>query len=885
MWQVGYLNFDLISLQKKRRGLPIRKTDKQENLDDMVVVKVSKESLTGRSALAGMLLLLMFLSIFSVLTSNAEAIDGVPYDDIGTEWTKNPNLIISGGSWDSRVWQWSTNSLELQHSDANNYVTWNVDGQVSSQAQDELGEPYKASNFDQGYEKFENEIYDLNEWGDWSNKACSLRVEGSVTVFDGVGYTGSNRTFTSDAPDLGIYDWNSKASSLKLSQGSQVTIYSQTGYNGDSRSFVYPSYQPEDLKVADKSSITLEGVINNWYTDTWTVPGWTGAKFDVFAVEDRNSNTGKTLMLEMYFLRDGANLAWSALNFLPGCSGNEREGFRGPPFQSAYNYLVALDAFPGIANITSYPGNMAKWTIDVKALIQRACDHDWGVSPSDYQLDIDKLNIVKVSFAIESANLGRPVRASCTLNRLRLAYTGVSTSEIYSENAYDKPQSGVSWSKVSDSSSLSGFVMKAAVSSPNEGMLFGPYIAEGSDGSILAGKPYTATFKLKVSSNVLNDNVVYLDVCYNLGIIIKSRLFRANDFAAPNMWQSFELPFVAPINMIYGIEFRVSNRNNGAADLFVDEIILHRDWNSSTIYFEGALSKLQSGSSWVLVSDPSAFYGQVREAPSSAQNYACLYGPYIKNVAETELNAVPLIVSFRLKISSNVPIQTVAQIDVAFNAGTVLRSEQIKANDFTSPNRWQEFAMSILVPDTLVYGLEFRVINRNNGIADLFVDRISVAVDNSVVYSQSASDKPNSGTSWSKWGDQTSLSGTVMRASSTSSNGEMLYGPYIKTDKYGAEMQGMSYTAVFRMKISSNVATGNSIYLDICYDLGIVLAQEMVKASDFDSPNTWQTFQIIFNVPATMVYGLEFRVRNLNYAIADVCVDKITVSKGYNSLA
>jgi hypothetical protein len=856
---------------------PIRKTDKQENFDDMMVVKVSKESLTSRSALACGLLLLMFLSIFSVLTLSVEASDVVPYDDIGTEWAKNPNLIMSEGSWDSRVWQWSTNSLEFQHSDANNYVKWNMDGQVESQAQDELGGSYKASNFDQGYEKYENEIYDLNEWGDWSNKACSLRVEGSVTVFDGVGYTGSNRIFTSDAPDLSLYDWDSKASSLKLSRGSQVTIYSRAGYDGDSRTFVFPSYQPPDLKVADKSSITLEGVISNWYTDTWTAPGWTGAKFDIFAVEDRYSDTGKTLMLEMYFLRDGANLAWSSYNFLSGCSGNEREGFRGPPFQSAYNYLIALDAFPGIANRTIYPGNMAKWTIDVKALMQRACDHDWGVSPSNYHLDIDKLNIVRVSFTVESAYLGRPVRVGCTLNRLRLAYTDAST--IYLENAYDKPQSGVSWFKVTDSASLFGFVMKAAASSPNWGVLYGPYITKGSDGSILAGKPYTAIFKLKVSSNVLNDYVVYLDVCYNAGTVIKSSLFRAKDFTASNVWQSFELPFVAPSNMIYGLEFRVINRNNGAADLFVDDITLHRDWDSSSIYFEGAFSKPQSGSSWSLVSDPSAYYGQVRKAPSSAQNYACLYGPYIKNVGETELNAVPITVSFRLKISSNIPINTVAQIDVAFNAGIVIRSEQIKANDFTSSNRWQEFAMSILVPDTIVHGLEFRVINLNNGIADLFVDGISVAKDNSVVYSQSASDKPNSGLSWSKWNDQTSLSGTVMRAASISSNGGVLYGPYIKNDEYGADMQGIPYAVLFRMKISSNVALTNVLYLDVCYDLGVIIAQKLVKASDFNSPNTWQTFQLTFNVPAAMSYGLEFRVTNLNHAIADVYVDKITVSK------
>lgn len=392
------------------------------------VTKMSSKSLIGRSPLAAMLLLLMFFSIFSVLTPMVKASNAVPYDNIGTEWTRNPNLILSDGSWDSRVWQWSSSSLELYHGDDNNYVNWIEDGKVDSQAQDWAGGPYIASNFDQGYEKYENEIYDLSTWGNWNDRSCSLRVEGSVTIFDGIGYTGNSLTLTSDVQDLDLYNWNSKASSLKLTLGSRVTLYSIPDYSGDSITFVAPSYQPPDLKIADKNSITLEGVVNNWYTDTWTGPGWTGVKFDVFAVEDRYSNTGKTLMLEMYLLRDGANLAWSAYNFIQGCSGNEREGFRGPPFQSAYNYLVALDAFSGIANMTVYPGNVAKWTIDVKALMQRACDHDWGVAPSNYHLDIEKLNIVKVSFTVESAYFGSPVRTGCTLNRLRLAYTDAHAS-------------------------------------------------------------------------------------------------------------------------------------------------------------------------------------------------------------------------------------------------------------------------------------------------------------------------------------------------------------------------------------------------------------------------------------------------------------------------
>jgi hypothetical protein len=122
-----------------------------------------------------------------------------------------------------------------------------------------------------------------------------------------------------------------------------------------------------------------------------------------------------------------------------------------------------------------------------------------------------------------------------------------------------------------------------------------------------------------------------------------------------------------------------------------------------------------------------------------------------------------------------------------------------------------------------------------------------------------------------------------MIAAASSPNREVLYGPYIKTDKYGADMEGMSYTALFRMKISSNVATANVLYLDVCYDLCIIISQKFVRASDFDSPNTWQIFQLTFNAPEAMVYGLEFRVINLNHAIADVYIDKITVSKSWSS--
>ena len=526
--------------------------------------------------------------------------------------------------------------------------------------------------------------------------------------------------------------------------------------------------------------------------------------------------------------------------------------------------------------MTTYSENRAKWTIDVKTLIQRACDHDWGVSPSTYQLDINKLKIVKVSFTVESARFASSARAACTLNRLRLAYT---EEAVYSERAFDKPQDGTSWTKVNDSSVLSGFAMKAAVSSPNGGVLFGPYITTGTSGRSLAGKTYSVVFKLKVSSNVLNDYVVYLDVCHNAGEVITSHLFRAIDFAASNEWQSFELAFVAPTSIIHGLEFRVNNRNNGLTDLFIDEVYLYGEENSLVLHSERASSKPQSGSSWVLVSDATSFYGQVMKASESMQNYACLYGPYIKSGAGIELKGEPLIVSFNLKVSSNSAFEPVARIDVAFNAGIVIRSELIRANDFPSPNEWQEFKLEFIAPDVLDHGLEFRVYNINNDVADLFFEGISLAKDIAVVYNQSARDKPISGTSWMAWSDPTSLSGTAMKASQTVPNGGVLYGPYIKTDGFGADMHGGTYIVRFRMKVSTNNVVGNMAYVDVCYDLGMVIGQMTVVASEFNSPNVWQEFEIIFHAPEIMVHGLEFRIMNLNHESGDLYVDNVVVSR------
>lgn len=302
-----------------------------------------------------------------------------------------------------------------------------------------------------------------------------------------------------------------------------------------------------------------------------------------------------------------------------------------------------------------------------------------------------------------------------------------NASNVYIEAAYSKQMTGSSWSKVIDSSSFSGTVMKTSASSSNGAWLYGPYISRNSQGESMLGKPYTISLMLKISSNILPNAVAYVDVYCNVSTAIQSRTIKANDFASPNVWQEFQLNFIAPNTMTAGLEFRIENFNNGIADLSVDYISVSSQWNASTAYVEGAYNKQRFGSSWSNVNDLSSWSGIVTKATASSPNSGCLYGPYISyDWNARSMLGRSYIVTFRLKVSSNLATDNVVRIDVCYNAGTVLQLMIIKANDFTSPNTWQDFQLEFTTPSYLTYGLEFRVTNLNNGITDVFADQISV---------------------------------------------------------------------------------------------------------------------------------------------------------------
>jgi hypothetical protein len=475
------------------------------------------------------------------------------------------------------------------------------------------------------------------------------------------------------------------------------------------------------------------------------------------------------------------------------------------------------------------------------------------------------------------------------------ANTRRAPAAAYFETAYSKLQSGVSWSKVNDPSSFSGLVMRASASSSNGGCLYGPYITTDWDGVSMLGKPYIASFRLKISSNAFAGVVAYIDVGYNAGPTLQSRQIRASDFASSNTWQDFQLTFITPGSLTAGLEFRVVNYNNGITDLYADYIVVSRGWGDSVVYAEGAYNKpkIAYGNpvSWSRFVDASSWSGIVLKASVSNASGSWLYGPYISSTLDGEnMRGKPYVASFSLKVLSNLESSNVAYIDVSSSAlGSVLQSKVIRANDFAAPNVWQDFNLTFITPDLLTSGIEFRVENLNNGVTDLYVDRIAVyrGWNASTVYVEAAYNKPKiaygNPVSWSMLADASSGSGIVLKASVSNASGSWLYGPYLTKTWDQMNIKGKPYTAVFTLKVASRLPANDVCYLDVCCGAGsTILKSTRVKASDFTASNVWQDFKLSFIVPNPLTYGLEFRVMNLNGGITDLYIDKIELQKEWN---
>lgn len=351
-----------------------------------------------------------------------------PYN-YGTSWSQNPSLVESQGEWDATCYDWKTSLLHTVSPDSNNFMNWTSDGHVSGQCTDNDNYYWKTETFSQGFERAYRSVSSLGAYpiglGTWNDRVVSLQVTGTVTLYWDDNFVGSELTFTNkQVPNLANYvdpvsgkNWADEASSLNMT--GVVTLYDGANYIGNNLSFnCYASYQPPLLN-AGSGNIMLDGIVDGWGTSL-TAPVstiFTGAKFDVWAVQ--NQGTGNKLMLELYFLRGGADLDWSAPSWLGG-GGNNTDFFRQTsPGGDTYNYLSAIDAKPQWVNRIAYSGDLEEWQINITAFLVAACA-EW---PTVFSLN--NLYIDKVEFTLEAGDI-LPIASynwvQCNLDRLVLEY-------------------------------------------------------------------------------------------------------------------------------------------------------------------------------------------------------------------------------------------------------------------------------------------------------------------------------------------------------------------------------------------------------------------------------------------------------------------------------
>lgn len=339
-----------------------------------------------------------------------------PNENLGAQWSSNPNLLLSQGKWDSRKWHWDLYSTELEGGDANNYVTW-YDGYVDSRSQDYGGDHWSVSNFDQGWHQWEAKVPNLASLG-WDNCISSLRVRGTVTLYDNINYGGAWITFgpyqgkDGWISNLTYCGWNDRASSLQV-QG-VVTVYDSINYvyyplvpGCALHTFNTAAYQPPmPIYLDTADSVTLEGVAYDWsHTGGLSDSSWDGAKFDVWACYDLAG--GPWIMLELYFLRGGANLLWPSNPFLRPTL----------PYETHFSYMCAIDGLFQRAWRTVHPGDVVRWKVDVLSLLEQgagACG-----------LDMDLLKIFQISFTVEAGTnvLWQEPYCRCKCKKLRICYT------------------------------------------------------------------------------------------------------------------------------------------------------------------------------------------------------------------------------------------------------------------------------------------------------------------------------------------------------------------------------------------------------------------------------------------------------------------------------
>ncbi|PVX27635.1 MAG: hypothetical protein CW716_01290, partial [Candidatus Bathyarchaeum sp.] len=227
--------------------------------------------------------------------------------------------------------------------------------------------------------------------------------------------------------------------------------------------------------------------------------------------------------------------------------------------------------------------------------------------------------------------------------------------QVFWEPASDKPQKGPSWYVVEDQDASNEKVVQMDSEVKTESWLYGPYLYSDSYGESLANRKLRATFRLKITDELLPIYVAELSVGVNENKestdCLAHALIDLSTVKNENIYNTFNLTFTVPTKVTQGIEFQVTNRNSGYCTLLVDEINVYKSNLEELVYSECATSKEVSGEGWVETTDHGSSCLKVMFISSTQNNEQMLYGPQIvSDVHGNSMLGGTYVASFRIKI-------------------------------------------------------------------------------------------------------------------------------------------------------------------------------------------------------------------------------------------
>jgi len=237
------------------------------------------------------------------------------------------------------------------------------------------------------------------------------------------------------------------------------------------------------------------------------------------------------------------------------------------------------------------------------------------------------------------------------------------------------------------------------------------------------------------------------------------------------------------------------------------------------------------------------------------------FGPY----SNSEIVGTEYLAKFRLKVAVNTSTGTVVVLSANNTLTGKSTTKQLIGTDFTMSNTYQEFSVPFIRGENSF--MEYRV--QFSGKTDVTDDKVTIVPSGSVNANLFESEDLY-GKVWNIITDTLASGGKAVYAKVWKDiAGTLQYGPY-----YTSLIPWSSYVANFTLKTNANTSTQSIAMIDIYSQATWYHQYKELRALQFTSANTYQSFPIQFIMPTSG--QIEFRV--FYYGIQDIWSDKVEIT-------